>query len=75
MESKRYAFVNNNTKEEVVITTGDTIKVKTKDESIIGKVSNLTSNYLILEVPKSNINIYKDILYGDLLEIKEEVIK
>ena len=75
MESKRYAFVNNNTKEEVVITTGDTIKVKTKDESIIGKVSNLTSNYLILEVPKSNINIYKDILYVDLLEIKEEVIK
>ena len=71
MESKRYAFVNNNTKEEVVITTGDTIKVKTKDESIIGKVSNLTSNYLILEVPKSNINIYKDILYVDLLEIKE----
>ena len=75
MESKRYAFVNNNTKEEVVITTGDTIKVKTKDESIIGKVSNLTSNYLILEVPKSNINIYKDILYVDLLEIKEAVIK
>ena len=75
MESKQYAFVNNNTKEEVVITTGDTIKVKTKDESIIGKVSNLTSNYLILEVPKSNINIYKDILYVDLLEIKEEVIK
>ena len=71
MESKRYAFVNNNTKEEVVITTGDTIKVKTKDESIIGKVSNLTSNYLILEVPKSNINIYKDILYIDLLEIEK----
>ena len=71
MESKQYAFVNNNTKEEVVITTGDTIKVKTKDESIIGKVSNLTSNYLILEVPKSNINIYKDILYIDLLEIEK----
>lgn len=71
MELKRYAFVNNNTKEEVVITTGDTIKVKTKDESIIGKVSNLTSNYLTLEIPKSNINIYKDILYIDLLEIEK----
>ena len=38
MELKQYAFVNNNTKEEMVITTGDTIKVRTKDESIIGKV-------------------------------------
>ena len=71
MESKQYAFVNNNTKEEIVITTGDTIKVRTKDESIIGKVSNLTSNYLTLEIPKSNINIYKDILYIDLLEIEK----
>lgn len=71
METKRYAFVNNNTKEKIVITTGDTIKVRTKDESIIGKVSNLTSNYLTLEIPKSNINIYKDILYIDLLEIEK----
>lgn len=71
METKRYTFVNNNTKEEMVITTGDTIKVRTKDESIIGKVSNLTSNYLTLEIPKSNINIYKDILYIDLLEIEK----
>ena len=71
MELKQYAFVNNNTKEEMVITTGDTIKVRTKDESIIGKVSNLTSNYLTLETPKSNINIYKDILYIDLLEIEK----
>lgn len=71
MELKRYAFVNNNTKEEIVITTGDTIKVRTKDESIIGRVLNLTSNYLTLEIPKSNINIYKDILYIDLLEIEK----
>ena len=71
MELKRYAFVNNNTKEEMVITTGDTIKVRTKDESIIGRVLNLTSNYLTLEIPKSNINIYKDILYIDLLEIEK----
>ena len=71
MELKRYAFVNNNTKEEMVITTGDIVKVKTKDESIIGRVLNLTSNYLTLEIPKSNINIYKDILYIDLLEIEK----
>ena len=70
MELKQYAFVNNNTKEEMVITTGDTIKVRTKDESIIGKVSNLTSNYLTLEIPKSNINVYKTILYVSLLEIE-----
>lgn len=71
MELKRYAFVNNNTKEEMVITTGDIVKAKTKDESIIGRVLNLTSNYLTLEIPKSNINIYKDILYIDLLEIEK----
>lgn len=71
MELKRYAFVNNNTKEEMVITTGDVVKAKTKDESIIGRVLNLTSNYLTLEIPKSNINIYKDILYIDLLEIEK----
>lgn len=71
MELKRYAFVNNNTKEEMVITTGDVVKAKTKDESIIGRVLNLTSNYLTLEIPKSNINLYKDILYIDLLEIEK----
>lgn len=74
MESKQYAFVNN-IEENLIITTGDIVKAKTKDESIIGRVLNLTSNYLTLEIPKSNINIYKDILYVDLLEIKEEVIK
>ena len=70
MESKRYAFVNN-IEENLVITTGDIVKAKTKDESIIGRVLNLTSNYLTLEIPKSNINIYKDILYVDLLEIEK----
>lgn len=70
MESKRYAFVNN-IEENLIITTGDIVKAKTKDESIIGRVLNLTSNYLTLEIPKSNINIYKDILYIDLLEIEK----
>ena len=70
MESKQYAFVNN-IEENLIITTGDTVKAKTKDESIIGRVLNLTSNYLTLEIPKSNINIYKDILYIDLLEIEK----
>ena len=70
MELKQYAFVNN-IEENLVITTGDIVKAKTKDESIIGRVLNLTSNYLTLEIPKSNINIYKDILYIDLLEIEK----
>ena len=70
MESKQYAFVNN-IEEDLIITTGDIVKAKTKDESIIGRVLNLTSNYLTLEIPKSNINIYKDILYIDLLEIEK----
>ena len=70
MESKQYAFVNN-IEENLIITTGDIVKAKTKDESIIGRVLNLTSNYLILEIPESNINIYKDILYIDLLEIEK----
>ena len=70
MESKQYAFVNN-IEEDLIITTGDVVKAKTKDESIIGRVLNLTSNYLTLEIPKSNINIYKDILYIDLLEIEK----
>ena len=70
MELKQYAFVNN-IEEKLVITTGDTVKVKTKDESIIGRVSNLTSNYLTLEIPKSNINVYKTILYVSLLEIEK----
>ena len=70
MESKQYAFVND-IEENLIITTGDVVKAKTKDESIIGRVLNLTSNYLTLEIPKSNINIYKDILYIDLLEIEK----
>ena len=70
MESKQYAFVNN-IEENLIITTGDIVKAKTKDENIIGRVLNLTSNYLTLEIPKSNINIYKDILYVDLLEIEK----
>ena len=70
MESKQYAFVNN-IEENLIITTGDIVKAKTKDESIIGRILNLTSNYLTLEIPKSNINIYKDILYIDLLEIEK----
>ena len=68
MESKQYAFVNN-IEENLVITTGDVVKAKTKDESIIGRVLNLTSNYLTLEIPKSNINLYKSFLYVSLLEV------
>ena len=70
MESKQYAFVNN-IEENLIITTGDIVKAKTKDESIIGRVLNLTSNYLTLEIPKSNIKIDKDILYVDLIEIEK----
>lgn len=69
MRSKQYAFVNN-IEENLIITTGDIVKAKTKDESIIGRVLNLTSNYLTLEIPKSNINLYKSFLYVSLLEVE-----
>ena len=66
---KQYTIINND--EEITITVGDYLRVKTKDENIIGKVSDLGSNYVELEISEHNRNIYKSFLYVSLLEVEE----
>ena len=65
---KQYTIINNN--EEITITVGDYLRVKTKDENIIGKVSDLGSNYVELEISEHNRNVYKSFLYVSLLEVE-----
>ena len=65
---KQYTIINND--EEITITVGDYLRVKTKDENIIGKVSDLGSNYVELEISEHNRNVYKSFLYVSLLEIE-----
>ena len=65
---KQYTIINND--EEITITVGDYLRVKTKDENIIGKVSDLVSNYVELEISEHNRNVYKSFLYVSLLEVE-----
>ena len=65
---KQYTIINND--EEITITVGDYLRVKTKEENIIGKVSDLGSNYVELEVSEHNRNVYKSFLYVSLLEVE-----
>lgn len=65
---KQYTIINND--EEITITVGDYLRVRTKEENIIGKVSDLGSNYVELEISEHNRNIYKSFLYVSLLEIE-----
>ena len=65
---KQYTIINND--EEITITVGDYLRVRTKDENIIGKVSDLGSNYVELEISEHNRNIYKSFLYVSLLEVE-----
>ena len=65
---KQYTIINND--EEITITVGDYLRVKTKEENIIGKVSDLGSNYVELEISEHNRNVYKSFLYVSLLEIE-----
>ena len=65
---KQYAIINND--EEITITVGDYLRVKTKEENIIGKVSDLGSNYVELEISEHNRNVYKSFLYVSLLEVE-----
>lgn len=65
---KQYTIINND--EEITITVGDYLRVKTKEENIIGKVSDLGSNYVELEISEHNRNIYKSFLYVSLLEVE-----
>ena len=64
---KQYTIINND--EEITITVGDYLRVKTKEENIIGKVSDLGSNYVELEISEHNRNVYKSFLYVSLLEV------
>ena len=65
---KQYTIINND--EEITITVGDYLRVKTKEENIIGKVSDLGSNYVELEISEHNSNVYKSFLYVSLLEVE-----
>ena len=65
---KQYTIINND--KEITITVGDYLRVKTKEENIIGKVSDLGSNYVELEISKHNRNVYKSFLYVSLLEVE-----
>lgn len=70
MEIRRMHTVKNNGKETILI-VGNYVKVKTKDENVIGKIVDLGSNYMELELSKHNVNKYKSFLYVNLLEIEE----
>ena len=67
---KKYVKTIINNDEEITITVGDYLRVKTKDENIIGKVSDLGSNYVELEISEHNRNVYKSFLYVSLLEVE-----
>lgn len=66
---KMYTIENNG--EEFTLIVGNYVRVKTKDENVIGKIVDLGSNYMELELSKHNVNKYKSFLYVNLLEIEE----
>lgn len=70
MEIRKMYTIENNGK-EITLTVGDYIRVRTKDENVIGKIADLTNSYVELEVPSYDKNIYKTFLYVNLLEIEE----
>lgn len=70
MEIRKMYTIENNGK-EITLTVGDYIRVRTKDENVIGKIADLTNSYVELEVSSYDKNIYKTFLYVNLLEIEE----
>lgn len=70
MEIRKIYTIENNGK-EITLTIGDYIRVRTKDENVIGKIADLTNSYVELEVSSYDKNIYKTFLYVNLLEIEE----
>lgn len=70
MEIRKMYTIENNGK-EITLTIGDYIRVRTKDENVIGKIADLTNSYVELEVSSYDKNIYKTFLYVNLLEIEE----
>ena len=65
---KQYTIINND--EEITITVGDYLRVKTKEENTIGKVFDLGCNDVELEISEHNRNVYKSFLYVSLLEVE-----
>lgn len=70
MEIRKMYTIENNGKEFTLI-VGDYVRVRTKDENVIGKISDLGSNYVTLEISSYDKSIYKSFLYVNLLEIEE----
>ena len=70
MEIRKMYTIKNNGNEFTLI-VGDYIRVKTKDENVIGKIVDLTNSYVELEIPSYDKSIYKTFLYVNLLEIEE----
>lgn len=66
---KMYTIENNG--EEFTLIVGNYVRVKTKDENVIGKIVDLTNSYVELELFKYDKSIYKSFLYVNLLEIEE----
>lgn len=70
MEIRKIYTIENNGK-EITLIVGDYIRVRTKDENVIGKIADLTNSYVELEVFSYDKSIYKTFLYVNLLEIEE----
>ena len=70
MEIRKMYTIKNNSNEFTLI-VGDYVRVKTKDENVIGKIVDLTNSYVELEISSYDKSIYKSFLYVNLLEIEE----
>lgn len=70
MEIRKMYTIKNNGNEFTLI-VGDYVRIRTKDENVIGKISDLGSNYVTLEISSYDKSIYKSFLYVNLLEIEE----
>lgn len=70
MEIRKMYTIKNNGNEFTLI-VGDYVRVKTKDENVIGKIVDLTNSYVELEISSYDKSIYKSFLYVNLLEIEE----
>lgn len=70
MEIRKMYTIKNNGNEFTLI-VGDYVRVKTKDENVIGKIVDLTNSYAELEISSYDKSIYKSFLYVNLLEIEE----
>lgn len=70
MEIRKMYTIENNGK-EITLIVGDYVRVRTKDENVIGRIDDLTNSHVTLEIPSYDKSIYKSFLYVNLLEIEE----